>query len=44
MEKLAEIKVAEFLHEFGLNETTRAEVLKRFGEVGLEYLITNYEV
>lgn len=44
MEKLVEIKVAEFVKEFGLNEKTRDEVLKRFGEVGLECLITEYEV
>lgn len=44
MEKLVEIKIAEFVKEFGLNENTKDEVIKRFGEVGLECLITNYKV
>ena len=42
--EVAKIKVDEFVQKHGLDETTKDEVLKRFGEIGLECLLTNYEV
>ena len=42
--EVAEIKVTEFVQEHGIDETTKDEILKRFGEIGLECLMTNYEV
>ena len=42
--EIAKIKVDEFVQEYGIDEHTREEVLKRFGEIGLECLITYYEV
>lgn len=42
--EIAKIKIDEFVQEHGLDEHTREEVLKRFGEIGLECLITYYEV
>lgn len=42
--EVAEIKVDEFVQGHGIDETTKDEVLKQFGEIGLECLLTNYEV
>lgn len=42
--EIARIKVDEFIQEHGLTSDTREEILKRFGEIGLECLITYYEV
>jgi hypothetical protein len=42
--EVAKIKVDEFVQEHGIDEHTREEVFKRFGEIGLECLITYYEV
>jgi hypothetical protein len=42
--EVAKIKVDEFVQEHGIDETTKDEVLRRFGEIGLECLLLNYEV
>ncbi len=44
MERLVEIKVAEFVKEHGLGEGVKEEILKRFGEIGLECLLANYDI